>query len=180
MVTCWDDNAAVAEDSGALVREDSNVAWFHHSLHCQSYREAVLDVSTATGCPAPRLASGPTTTSQSSFKPESLQVSPRAGLQGRLQWSCWAFGSSRTQPTPPWKSVAIVSVHSRTKHPEQSSGTRLPGLGRKTVPLPLVMGRGQQARSQWEPVAKPKVKRPLRACPPHPHRRSQLPSLSCS
>lgn len=114
------------------------------------------------------------------FQTRVLAGISQSGSPGQTAMKLLGFRLQQTQPTPPWKSMAIVSVHSRTKRPEQSRGTQLPGLGRKTVPLPLVMGRGQQARSQWEPVAKPKVKRPLRACPPHPHRRSQLPSLSCS
>lgn len=75
MVTCWDHTTVVAEDGGAVVREVRNIAWFHCSPHCQSSQQAVIAVSIDNGCPDPHLPSGPTTSSWSSLKPESEQLS---------------------------------------------------------------------------------------------------------
>lgn len=113
------------ESDDALVREGSHVVWFHWSLHCQRFQEVVAGVSTCTGCLAPHLASGPTTTRQSSFKPNwagfpswsktCLQVSPRAGLWGMLQWICWVFSSRGIQPALSGKMWLCAEQHKKSR-----------------------------------------------------------------
>lgn len=103
------------------------------------------------GCLAPRLASGPTTTRQSSFK-QTEQIS-LTGQKPACRYplelvseACCNEPAGLSAPgesnLPPLEKHDYVQ--NSTKNPEQSRGTGLLDLGRKTVPLPFVRGSEQQ------------------------------------
>jgi len=154
MVTCWDHTTAVTEDCSALFREVRNFAWFHWSLLCQSSLEAVSGVSTGMGCPRPRLASGPTTTSQVLFQTQvraagqkpACKYPPSAGLQATLQWSCWAFTSRGIQPALLGGYGVCVQQH-RASRAEQ--GYWISRYGEENCPSSCCPRLHQEVSSMW-------------------------------
>lgn len=104
------------------------------------------------------------------------QVSPRAGFQGTLQCSYWAFGSRGSQPTPLEKrDYCVCAQQHKASRAEQ--GYRTSRFREENCPSFSCWGSEQQVRSQREPMAKIQVEMSLRACSLRAHKGNQLPSL---